>query len=218
VTVEDAVAVAVADEVGVADTVGVGVAVCVCVAVRVAVGDGPGAPTPASFTFWGLFDAASLNFSRPFLNLPILGGANVTETGQLADGAIALVHPSESRLKPAPVTVTIGAGKSTPPLLVNVTVCGLLRVPAGTLPKFIALGDSATAGLLLAATETEISLSEGCAFATPPGAYKSAQMAIATAIARREKITIRRYLNGWWMHIRSWCSGAPISHSPAARR
>jgi len=171
------VAVALGLEVGVADAVAVGVCV------GVAVGDGPDAPTPMSFTFCGLFSAASLNFSRPFLNLPIFVGVNVTPTGQLAAGRIAPVHPFESRLKPAPDTITAGADNSTLLLLVNVTICGLLRIPAGTLPKLIFLIDSPTASLLLAAGD--------CA-TRPPGAARSAQIAIATAIAWREDITRRR--------------------------
>jgi len=171
------VAVALGLEVGVADAVMVGVCV------GVAVGDCPDAPTPMSVTFCGLFGAASLNFSRPFLNLPIFGGVKVTPTGQLAAGSIAPVHPFESRLKPAPDTTTAGGDISTLLLLVNVTICGLLRVPAATLPKLIFLIDSATASLLLAAGD--------CA-TRPPGAARSAQMAIATAIAWREDITTRR--------------------------
>ena len=170
------VAVALGLEVGVADAVVVGV----CIAV--AVGEGPIAPTPMSFTFCGLFAAASLNFSRPLLNLPIFGGVKVTPTGQLAAGRIAPVHPFESRLKPAPDTTTAGADISTLLLLVSVTICGLLRVPAGTLPKLIFLTDSATASLLLAAGD--------CA-TRPPGAARSAQIAIVTAIAWREDITRR---------------------------
>jgi hypothetical protein len=170
------VAVALGLEVGVADAVIVGVCV------GVAVGDGPVAPTPMSFTFCGLFAAASLNFSRPFLNLPIFGGVKVTPTGQLAAGRIAPVHPFESRLKPAPDTITAGADISTLLLLVSVTICGPLRVPAGTLPKLIFLIDSATASLDLAAGD--------CA-TRPPGAARSAQIAIATAIAWRENITRR---------------------------
>jgi hypothetical protein len=139
------VAVALGLEVGVADAVIVGVCV------GVAVGDGPVAPTPMSFTFCGLFAAASLNFSRPFLNLPIFGGVKVTPTGQLAAGRIAPVHPFESSLKPVPETITAGADISILLLLVSVTICGLLRVPAATLPKLIFLIDSATASLLLAA-------------------------------------------------------------------
>jgi hypothetical protein len=175
--VDVAVALALGLEVGVADAVVVGVCI------GVAVGDGPIAPTPMSFTFCGLFAAASLNFSRPFLNLPIFGGMNVTPTGQLAAGRIAPVHPFESRLKPAPDTITAGADISTLLLLVSVTICGLLRVPAGTLPKLIFLIDSATANLLLAAGD--------CA-KRPTGAPRSAQIAIATTIAWRENITRRR--------------------------
>ena len=171
------VAVALGLEVGVADTVMVGVCI------GVAVGDGPDAPTPMSFTFCGLFAAASLNFSRPFLNLPIFGGVKVTPTGQLAAGSIAPVHPFESRLKPVPDTTTDGADISTLPLLVSVTICGLLRVPAATLLKLIFLIDSATASLFLAAGD--------CA-ARPPGAARSAQIAIVTTIAWRENITRRR--------------------------
>lgn len=171
------VAVALGLEVGVADAVMVGVCI------GVAVGDGPVAPTPTSFTFCGLFAAASLNFSRPFLNLPIFGGVNVTPTVQLAAGSIAPVHPFESRLKPVPDTITAGADISTLLLLVSVTICGLLRVPAATLPKLIFLIDTATASLLLAAGD--------CA-TRPPGAARSAQSAIATAIAWREDITRRR--------------------------
>jgi hypothetical protein len=81
------VAVALVLEVGVADAVMVGVSI------GVAVGDGPVVPTPMSFTLCGLFAAASLNFSRPFLNLPIFGGVKVTPTGQLAAARIAPVHP-----------------------------------------------------------------------------------------------------------------------------
>jgi hypothetical protein len=170
------VEVALGPEVGVADAVNVGVCL------GVAVGDGPVVPTPMSFTFCGLFAAASLNFSRPFLNLPIFGGVKVTPTGQLAAGRIAPVHPFESRLKPAPDTITAGADISTLLLLVSVTICGPLRVPAGTLPKLIFLIDSATASLDLAAGD--------CA-TRPPGAARSAQIAIATAIAWRENITRR---------------------------
>jgi hypothetical protein len=177
-----AVAVAVEPPVDVAVATGVADAVVVGVCIGVAVGDGLIAPTPMSFTFCGLFSAASLNFSRPFLNLPIFGGVKVTPTGQLAAGSIAPVHPFESRLNPAPDTITAGADNSTLLLLVSVTICGLLRVPAGTLPKLIFLIDSATASLLLAAGD--------CA-TRPPGAARSTQTAIATAIAWRENITRR---------------------------
>jgi hypothetical protein len=177
-----AVAVAVEPPVDVAVATGVADAVVVGVCIGVAVGDGLIAPTPMSFTFCGLFSAASLNFSRPFLNLPIFGGVKVTPTGQLAAGSIAPVHPFESRLKPAPDTITAGADISTLLLLVSVTICGPLRVPAGTLPKLIFLIDSATASLDLAAGD--------CA-TRPPGAARSAQIAIATTIAWRENITRR---------------------------
>jgi hypothetical protein len=177
-----AVAVAVEPPVDVAVATGVADAVVVGVCIGVAVGDGLIAPTPMSFTFCGLFSAASLNFSRPFLNLPIFGGVKVTPTGQLAVGSIAPVHPFESRLNPAPDTITAGADNSTLLLLVSVTICGLLRVPAGTLPKLIFLIDSARASLLLAAGD--------CA-TRPPGAARSTQTAIATAIAWRENITRR---------------------------
>jgi hypothetical protein len=170
------VAVALGLEVGVADAVMVGVCN------GVSVGDGPVVPTPMSFTFCGLLAAMSLNFSRPFLNLPIFGGVKLTPTGQLAACRIAPVHPFESRLKPAPDTTTAGADISTLPLLVNVTICGLLCVPAATLPKLIFLTDSATASLPLAAGD--------CA-TRPPGAARSAQIAIVTAIAWREDITRR---------------------------
>jgi hypothetical protein len=177
-----AVAVAVEPPVDVAVATGVADAVVVGVCIGVAVGDGLIAPTPMSFTFCGLFAAASLNFSRPFLNLPIFGGVKVTPTGQLAAGSIVPMHPFESMLKPVPDTITAGADNSTLLLLVSVTICGLLRVPAGTLPKLIFLIDSATASLLLAAGD--------CA-TRPPGAARSAQIAIATAIAWRENITRR---------------------------
>ena len=177
VEVEPPVEVALGLEVGVDDAVTVGVCI------GVAVGDGPVAPTPMSFTFCGLFAAASLNFSRPFLNLPIFGGVKVTPTGQLAAGRIAPVHPFESRLKPVPDTITDGGDISTLLLLVSVTICGLLRVPAATLPKLIFLIDSATASLLLAAGDCATRL---------PGAARLAQIAITTAIAWRENITRRR--------------------------
>jgi hypothetical protein len=124
------VAVAVAVLVGVAETVAVAVFVAVAVVVAVevavlvgvAVGDG-GSPTPMSFTFCGLFAPASVNVSRPCLNLPFDGGVKVTETGQVPDGGIVLVHPFVPRLKPVPVTLTTGAARSTLPLLVSVTFC-----------------------------------------------------------------------------------------------
>ena len=171
------VAVALGIELGVADAVTVGVCV------GVAVGDGAVAPTPMSFTLCGLLAAASLNFSRPFLNLPIFGGVKVTPTVQLVAARIAPVHPFESRLKPVPDTTTAGADISTLLLFVSVTICGLLRVPVATLPKLIFLIDSATASLLLAAGDCATRLS---------GAARSAQIAIATAIAWRENITRRR--------------------------
>src|SRR5713226_2730106 len=124
----------------------VGVAVRVGVAVGVAVGEA-GNPTPISFTFCGLLAAASVNVSRPFLNLPLEGGVKVTETGQLPIAGIGLVHPFDPRLKPVPVTLTTGAARSTLPLLVRVTLCGLLFVPAGHLPKLIFLRDNPTAML-----------------------------------------------------------------------
>ena len=146
---------AVADGSPVAVAVGVGVRVGVSDAVEVAVGDGVGEgavnPTPISFTFCGLPAAASVNFSRPFLNLPVDGGVKLTETGQVPAGGIALVHPLESRLKPVPVTLTEGTDNSRLLLLLRVTLCGLLRTPAGTLPKLIFLGDSPTASLFLVA-------------------------------------------------------------------
>lgn len=122
VAVAVAVLVGVADRVAVAVFVAVAVVVAVDVAVRVgvAVGDG-GRPTPMSFTFCGLFAPASVNFSRPCLNLPFLGGVKFTETGQVPDAGIVLVHPFAPREKPVPVTLTTGAAKSTLPLLVRIT-------------------------------------------------------------------------------------------------
>jgi hypothetical protein len=85
------------------------------------------------------------------LNLPLDAGVKVTETGQVAAAGIALAHPFESSAKPAPVTLTSGADNSTLLLLRRVTVCGLLRIPTGTLPKLIFRSDSPTASLLLVA-------------------------------------------------------------------
>ncbi|MFZ0681128.1 MAG: hypothetical protein WA447_14400 [Candidatus Binatus sp.] len=67
-----------------------------------------------------------MNFSKPLLNLPLAGGVNVTETGQLPAGGIALIHPFDLRLKPVPVTVTRGVDSSTLPLLVSVMFWGVL--------------------------------------------------------------------------------------------
>jgi len=85
------------------------------------------------------------------LNLPFDTGVKVIETGQVPAAGIAFAHPFESRLKPAPVTLTSGADNSTLLLLVRMTVCGMLRIPAGTLPKLIFRGDSRTASLFLVA-------------------------------------------------------------------
>ena len=82
-----------------------------------------------------------------------------------------------------PVTFTTGADKSTLPLLVSVTVRGVLSMPAGNLPKLIFFGDNPTVSLLLAADGL------GCALATPPSAYKAVQSANTTAMARRDEIT-----------------------------
>jgi len=152
VAVCDGVAVAV--EVGVAVVVAavpVAVAVAVCVAVAVAVGVAvidTANPIPPSFTFCGLFAATSVNSSRP-LKLPLFAGLKKTDTGQLPDGWMVLVHPFMSRLKPVPVTLTPGAGRSALLLLVSVTIFALLWVPAGTLPKFIFFVDRPTTGLLV---------------------------------------------------------------------
>ena len=75
----------------------------------------------------------------------------MTDTGQLPNGGIAPTQPFEPRLKPAPVTLAIGAGISTLLLLMKVTVSGLLCVPAGTLPKLIFLGDNPATILVLVA-------------------------------------------------------------------
>jgi hypothetical protein len=178
-----AVDVAVAVGVRASVVVAVGVAVGVGVAVEVAVGEGPISPTPMSFTFCGLLAAASLNVSRPCLNLPFDGGVNVTETSQLFAGGIALAHPFEPRLKPLPLTLTTGADISTLLLLVRVTTCGLLRVPAGTLPKSSFGEDNPTWSLLLVPDRLS------CALARPLKASKKAQIAITTPIARRDEIT-----------------------------
>jgi hypothetical protein len=187
VAVAVAVAVGVAAPLPVAVPVGVGVAVGVgdSVAVAVVVGDGPINPTPASFTFCGLFAAASVNSRKPFLNLPFDGGMKVTETVQLPPAAIGPTQLFESRLKPVPLTLTAGADSSTLLRLTKVTILGLLCVPAGRLPKLIFLGDSPTAILLLVA--------EGlvCALARSPSANKLAQIAIATTLTRRDEITRR---------------------------
>jgi len=56
------------------------------------------------------------------LNLPLFGGLKKTDTGQLPDGWMVLVHPFMSRLKPVPVTLTPGAGRSALLLLVSVII------------------------------------------------------------------------------------------------
>ena len=85
------------------------------------------------------------------MNLPFDTGVKVIETGQVPAAGIALTHPFESSAKPAPVTLTSGADNSTLLLLMRVTVRGMLRIPAGTLPKLIFLDDSPTASLFLVA-------------------------------------------------------------------
>jgi hypothetical protein len=129
--------------------------------------------------------AASVNLSTPFLNLPFDTGVKVTETEQLADAGIALVHPLLPRPKPAPVTLTSGAGNSTSLWLVRLTIRGMLRVPAGTLPKLILRGESASANLFLARDGL------GCALARPSSTHKAAQIAITTPVTRRGEITRR---------------------------
>ena len=124
--VEVEVTVADGPPVTVAVGVGVSVGVAVDAAVGDAVGDGAVNPTPINFTFCGLPAAASVNFSKPFLNLPFAGGVNVTETGQLPAGGIALTLPFDSRLKPVPVTVTWGVDSSAVLLLVRVTFWAVL--------------------------------------------------------------------------------------------
>lgn len=119
------------------------------------------------------------------MNLPFDGGVNVTETGQLPAGGIAPVHPFESRPKPVPLILTIGADNSTLLLLVKVTVCGLLCVPAANLPKSTFFGDNPARSLLLARGGL------GCALVRPSCAHKTAHIAIATPVARRDQITRR---------------------------
>jgi hypothetical protein len=109
-------------------------------------------------------------------------------------------------LKPVPVTFTTGADKSTLPLLVSVTIRGVLFVPAITLPKLIFLGDNPTVSLLLVADGLD------CARAWPPRAYKAAQIAITTVIARRDKI-IRRHI----LRRRAYVYGA-VSRRAVVRR
>ena len=118
----------------------------------------------------------------------------MTETGQVPAAGIALVHPFDPRLKPAPVTFTTGAANSTLLLLVSVTVCGSDSVPAGILPKLIFLRDNATArcpraadrlGWIPLASE-EISLSAGGPPAIPLRLDKAAHVATRTAIERDE--------------------------------
>jgi hypothetical protein len=117
------------------------------------------------------------------LNFPFVGGANITETGQSPDGAIVFMHPFLPSMKPVPVTPTTGAARSTLPLLVSMTVCGSLCVPAGTLPKFIFFVDNPTAGFFV---EDE---GLGCAIAKPQSADSATTTAIATAVTRCEFIT-----------------------------
>jgi len=110
------------------------------------------------------------------------------ETGQEPDAGIVLVHPLDPRLKPVPVTDTEGADRSPLPLLVSVTVFGWLGTPAGCLPKFIFLGDSATVGFVADGID--------CAIARPPSVQSKAQVAIATRLARRDEST-RRPIHYW---------------------
>jgi hypothetical protein len=180
--------VAVADDVAVRVAVAVGVAVRVAatvglvVAVGVAVGDGAN-PIPLSFTFCGLWAAASANSSSPRLNLPLLGGAKITETWQLPPGEIVLVHPLVSSMKPVPVTLTVGAARSALPLLVRVTIFGMLVDPAGHLPKLIFLADNPTFRMFL------VDKGMDCAIAKPLSAYEQAHI-VTTLIARRITVVL----------------------------
>src|SRR5260370_27973114 len=99
------------------------------------------------------------------------------QPGKEPDAEIVLVHPLVPRLKPVPVTVTEGADRSPPLLLVSVTVFGRLGTPAGCLPKFIFLGDSPTGGFVADGID--------CAIARPPSMQSKAQSAIAAILARR---------------------------------
>ena len=185
VVLGDAVAVAV----GLVVAVSVGDAVAVAVLVGVAVGEAA-SPTPLSFTFCGLFAPPSMNFSIPCLNFPLAGGVNMTDTGQLPDAGIVLVHPLVPRLKPVPETLTTGAARSAVPLLVRVTVRGLLDTPAGIEPKLIFLEDSPTGGFLTVVGRV------ACANTDPLKTQKNAKAASAAKVrdrresARPEKSTI----------------------------
>jgi hypothetical protein len=188
VAVAERVAVAVAVAVAVCVAVAVAMAVLVAVAVDVAVGvavcDGAANPIPMSLIFWGLFVAVSVKLSRPCLNLPFDGGMNTTETGQSPIAGMGFKHPFPllARLNPVPVTFTVGAGNSTLLLLMSLTVCGVLCVPAGTLPKLIFFADNSTVTLCRVADGLD------CAIASPPREQIAAQAAITTAIARRDEI------------------------------
>jgi hypothetical protein len=113
----------------------------VALAVAVAVGVGTAAsPIPLSFTFCGLLAPPSVKISKPCLKLPFDGGMNETETVQLPPGDKMPGHTYGFKLNPVPLTATLGAGRAALLLLVNVTVCGLLVMPAGSFPKLIFFG------------------------------------------------------------------------------
>ena len=83
------------------------------------------------------------------VSVPLIEGVNVTVIVQVAWGATALVQVLVW-LKSAllvPVTLTPVTFRSVLPVLVTVTVCGLLVVPTFWLPKLRLDGDSATFGL-----------------------------------------------------------------------
>lgn len=77
------------------------------------------------------------------LAAPAVVGLNTTLIVQVLPEGMELpqVLVCENRLAPAPLKVMLGAG-SVPPLLVKVTVCGVLDDPTWTVPNATLVGES----------------------------------------------------------------------------
>jgi len=104
---------------------------------------GAGAPTPESRTVCGLPGALSVTASEPLL-LPEAVGVNVTLILQLAPAAT--LAPQLFIWAKAPVSVIPVIARGAVPVLVRVTACAALVVPAAWLAKLTVVGKSVTAG------------------------------------------------------------------------
>jgi len=107
-------------------------------------------PVPVRLTFWGLFEAPSVNVNVP-VAAPVAVGVKVTPTVQLAPAAILVPQVLLAIAKPAVVAGLVPAKlKATLWRFVSVTVPAALVAPTATVPKFKVLEETVTGALPVA--------------------------------------------------------------------